>query len=54
MVDKRVREMLDMENPDLIWDLQVNIQCSPEEFSVFLEECKKYIDGTAHTTVDDR
>ena len=54
MVDKRVREMLDMEDPDLIWDLRVNNEGRPEEFATFLEECKNYIDGVAQTAVDDR
>ena len=54
IVDKRVRDMLDMEDPDLIWDLRVNNQGRPEEFSAYLEECKKYIDGVAQTAVDDR
>ena len=54
MVDKRVREMLDMEDPDLIWDLRVNNEGRPEEFATFLEECKNYIDGVAQTVVDDR
>ena len=54
MVDKRVREMLDMEDPDLIWDLRMNNKGRPEEYTEFLEECKKYIDGVAQTAVDDR
>ena len=45
--------MLDMEDPDLIWDLRVNNQGRPEEFSAYLEECKMYIDGVAQTAVDD-
>ena len=54
MVDKQVREMLEMEDPDLIWDLRVNNQGRPEASSVFLEECKKYIDSVAQTVIDDR
>ena len=46
--------MLDMEDPDLKWDLRVNNQGRLEEFSVYLEECKKYIGGIAETAVDDR
>ena len=54
MVNIRAREVLDMEDPDLIWDLRVNNRGRPEEYSVFLEECKKYIEGVAQTAVDDR
>ena len=44
---------LDMEDPDLIWDLRVNNQGRPEEFSVFLDECKNYVDGVVQTAVAD-
>ena len=53
LVDLRVKEMLDLEDPDLIWDLRVNNEGRPEQFKEFLEECKRYIEGTVQTAVDD-
>ena len=54
LVDQRVKEMLDMENPDLIWGLRVNNEGQPEQYTEFLGECKGYIEGTVQTQVDDR
>ena len=55
-VDERVSQLLDSEDPNLIWDLRVNNQGRPEKYEAFLEECKKYIDSHMHveTAVDDR
>ena len=52
-IDRRVKDVLDMEDPDLICDLRVD-NGRPEEYSTFLETCQQYI--TAHTeqAVDDR
>ena len=52
LVDKRVQELLDMQDPDLIWDLRVDNKGQPENLE-FLAECKRYIEGVAETAVDD-
>ena len=53
-VDERVSQLLDSEDPNLIWDLHVNNQGRLEKYEAFLEECKKYIDSHVETAVDDR
>jgi hypothetical protein len=53
-VDKRVAEILDTENSDLIWDLRVNNSGRPELYTAFLEECQKYISQKVEVAVDDR
>ena len=40
-VDKRVAKLLEMEDPDLIWDLRIQSDGRPEKYTVFLEECKR-------------
>ena len=42
-VDERVAELLEHEDIDT-WDLRVNNQGRPEQFDIFLELCKQYID----------
>ena len=42
------------QDPDLIWDLRVNNNGRPVEYTQFLEECQKYIDGVLETAVDER
>ena len=46
-VDARLREVLDSEDPDLIWDLRVNSEGRPEI-------CKTFIDGKVETAADER
>ena len=53
-VDKQVRELLDMQDPDTIWDLRVDNKGQPEKYVESLEECKRFIERVAETTVDDR
>ena len=53
-VDKRVSEMIDLQDPELITDLRVNNLGQPERFDVFLQECQKYINQHVETAVDDR
>lgn len=52
-IEERVSEMLDMQDPDLVWDLRNNNR-SEEHYQVFLEECQQYIEGVVETSVDDR
>ena len=53
-VDKRVSQILDEEDPELMWDLRRNNPGRPEEYGTFLEQCQKYINATIETAVDDR
>ena len=48
LVDKRVQELLDMEDPG------VDNKGLPEKYLEFLAECKRFIDGVVETAVDDR
>ena len=53
-IDKRVQDMLDLEDPDIICDLRVLNSGRPEQYDAFLNECKAYIDSTVDTAVDER
>jgi hypothetical protein len=53
-VDQRILKILDEEDPDLIWDLRAENSGRPEQFSVFLEQCQKYINSSVETAVDER
>lgn len=53
-VNERIQRILDEEDPDLIWDLRSGNSGRPLQFSVFLEECQKYINSAVETAVDDR
>ena len=52
-IDNRVREYFETEDADLVIDLRVNNGRPGEKYSVFLDECQKYISGM-ETAVDDR
>ena len=52
-IDERISEMIDMQDPDLIWDLRKN-NAREQCYQIFFEECQKYIDGVVETSVDDR
>ena len=53
-VDERIAQLIDSEDPDLVWDLRSNNEGRPETYGVFLDCCKKYIDSQIDTAVDDR
>ena len=53
-VDERISQVLDDEDPDLIWDLRVTNRGRPETFSTFLDVCRQYIGSQIDTAVDDR
>ena len=46
--------MLELQDPELVIDLRIDNKGQPEKYSIFLEECKKYIDGAVETAVDER
>ena len=43
-VDERITKLLEHEDVD-VWDLRVNNKGRPEEYHVFLEHCKQYIES---------
>lgn len=53
-VDNRLNQLIEDEDPDLIWDLRVNNDGRPEMYTTFLEFCQKYINSQVDTAVDDR
>ena len=53
-VNQRIAQLVDNEDPDLVWDLRCNNEGRPETYQIFLEFCNKYIDGQVDTAVDDR
>ena len=53
-VDKKISEILDLEDPDIICDLRVNNQGRPEKYETFLEQCQKHIVSNLETAVDER
>ena len=53
-VDVRLKEALDLEDPDIVYDLRVLNSGRPTQYDQFLNECKKYIDSTVETAVDER
>ena len=53
-VDARIAQLLEDEDPDLVWDLRSNNSGCPETYATYLEFCQKYIDGQIESAVDDR
>lgn len=53
-VDERVAEILEMEDADLVCDLRINNDGRPEQYETFLDQCKRFIDSSVETAVDDR
>ena len=42
-IDALIKQILDCEDPDLIWDLRVG-NASHEKYQIFLQHCQQYID----------
>lgn len=53
-VDERIRDLLDGEDPDLVWDLRVQNNGRPEQYEDFLTRCQAFVQGKIETAVDDR
>ncbi|CAC5383931.1 unnamed protein product [Mytilus coruscus] len=53
-VDKRISEILDNEDSELICDLRLNNRGQPEKYNDFLSECQNYINKKLELAVDDR
>ena len=54
LVDKRVQAFLDCEDDEIIWDLRHNNAGRREKYTVFFENCEKYINSQAEVAVDER
>ena len=53
-VDDRIAQLLDSEDPNLVWDLRVLNEGRPEAFTVFLENCQQYLESSVEMAVDER
>ncbi|KAI6648992.1 hypothetical protein LOD99_6875 [Oopsacas minuta] len=52
-VNSRVFTLLETEDPDLIWDFRIQNTGRPESYTVFLEECKRYLETSIEIAVDE-
>ena len=53
-VDESLSEILESEDPHLIWDLRLNNEGRPEKYSEFLQACKSFIDSKVEIAADER
>ena len=53
-IDERVRLVLEMEDPDIIIDLRQLNTGRKGQYDMFWDECKKYLQDSVGTAVDDR
>ena len=53
-VDERIAQMLEIEDPDIVWDLRNVNPGHPVVYTAFLEECQRYISSSVETAVDER
>ena len=53
-INKRISEMLELQDPELTVDLRIDNKGQLEKYNVFLEECKKYLNEKVGTAVEDR
>ena len=45
---------MNSEDPDLVWDLREHNAGRPEQYELFWEKCRKYLEESSQTAVDDR
>ena len=53
-VDARIRLVLDCEDPSIVCDLREFNKGRPEKYSVFWEECQKYLENVTELAVQER
>ena len=53
-VDKRVAQLLDIEDADVIWDLRANCSGRPEEYEEYLAKVSTFITRNVELSVHDR
>ena len=52
-VDSRIAQLLDSEDPNLVWDLRYLNEGRPEAFTVFLENYQEYLDSSVEMAADE-
>ncbi|XP_033096588.1 uncharacterized protein LOC117100862 [Anneissia japonica] len=53
-VDKRLEQVLDEQDPELLWDMRKQNSGRHTEYDEFLNRCKEYIASSVETAVDER
>ena len=53
-IDKRIKQIIDMEDPSILPDLQALNTGHASKFNVFWEECGKFLNEDVGVAVDDR
>ena len=53
-VDERVKQAIEMEDPNVVIDLRQLNSCSKTRYDTFWDECKKFLKEEVGTAVDDR
>ena len=53
-IDERLRQALDLEDPDIVVDLRHHNKGQSSKYDKFWEACEQYIHSTVETAVDDR
>ena len=54
MVDDRIRVIIDSQDPKIVDDLRHHNPGRTPIYEIFWEECRKYLEDTVETAVDDR
>lgn len=53
-LDNRIKQMIEMEDPDIVADLRHINTGSKSKYDHFWEECSKFLEQQVGTAVDDR
>ena len=53
-IDHRIREIIDLEDPDVVPDLRTLNAGQPTRYDVFWEECEKFLSEEVGLAIDDR
>ena len=53
-VDSRIQFVLSSEDSDLVWDLRELNGGPPQQYEHFWKECRRYLEESSQTAVDDR
>ena len=54
MVDDRIRVIIDSQDPEIVDDLRHHNPGRTPKYEIFWEECRKYLEDTVETAVDDQ
>uniref|UniRef100_A0A1X7VMB1 Uncharacterized protein n=1 Tax=Amphimedon queenslandica TaxID=400682 RepID=A0A1X7VMB1_AMPQE len=53
-LDKRIQELVDMEDPDILTDLRCHNGSKESQFNVFRDYCEQFLNENVSVAVDDR